>query len=370
MNLRRSTERKSQFVPLHDPSIQTQIAFGILVWLFVAIRFIVRAHYYKVYGLDDYFMFASLLIFTAATVTTSKLLALILGGQIMAFMNELVVVCHISSEIYVVSAVLVIAATICVKVSIACFLLRLIVSKWQRAVMYIITAVTILANSISGLFYLITCGSPRNSILYEFTGVCLGYPKIPTKQFVQLVFGLSVYTNVGVDVIMSVLSIFMMFSEMLDKKQKVSIAFFIGFSLAGCAFAVAKIYFTDFRIQADGGSWGDVQSIQYDVSIAVTFNQAEVVAYIIGGCVVTFRPLFIALADTCTGRRRKNSSGISIRDSSSNSARSALARRLSAGLNLTQSSSKSQVNHDVGAVEFNMAEMRYSASGGNERQDV
>jgi hypothetical protein len=158
------------------------------------------------------------------------------------------------------------------------------------------------------LTFLISCGGPREAAHFLLVGNCLASPKINLTDFIRIGIWVPTYTNVAVDVIFSFIPIPMLLLTTLDRKQKIVVSSYLALSTVGSVCAIAKTFFTF-------GNHMDPSSIlKLELGYA-SFNTGELAAYIIGGCIATYRPLFLALTrktllpcTTADSRPRTNAS--------------------------------------------------------------
>jgi hypothetical protein len=170
-----------------------------------------------------------------------------------------------------------------------CFLfLRILTQPYARYTIIAATCLSAIANIIACMMFLVTCGGPRQASKFLFEEVCLAPPYVQLRTFLNMAIYFPVYINIAVDIIFSLIPIPMLLQTTLDRKQKISVSFFLALSTMGCICAVGKVFF----------SYPQNRNMQAFLTAARTwtcFNTSELAAYIIGGCLAAYRPLFTAL---------------------------------------------------------------------------
>jgi hypothetical protein len=175
------------------------------------------------------------------------------------------------------------------KLSLCFFFLRVLVNKWSRWIVIAATTISTIGNLVGCLTFLISCGGPREAAHFLLIGSCIAKPQIDLVDFIRIGIWVPTYTNIAVDIIFSIIPIPMLLSTTLDRKQKVVVGTYLALSTVGVVCAIAKIFFTF-------GNKGNVaSSLQLELGYA-SLNTSELAAYIIGGCIATYRPLFMALS--------------------------------------------------------------------------
>ncbi|KAF2671118.1 hypothetical protein BT63DRAFT_209170 [Microthyrium microscopicum] len=253
----------------------------IFSWLFFMVRVYVKIRYLKrVSAMEDYFMAAALLTFTALCGCFLPFGYWLLSGRILQHFKQV-------PDLYITSTMLIFVTNLLLKLSIGSFFLRVLNKKGARFVVYVAMIFSTLVNLNAIVFCLITCGSPHNAIDLIFYESCKGSPKISLQVFVWQIIYLPSYSTLAIDVALSILPIPMLMQTTLDRKQKATVIIFLCFSTMGCVCSALKIYY--IVGSTEGGNQGT--SLREEAYVSSTTG--EMAAYIIGSSITTSRPLFV-----------------------------------------------------------------------------
>jgi hypothetical protein len=191
--------------------------------------------------------------------------------------------------LYASSVALVLWANIALKLSLCFFFLRILNQRYARYTVIGATALSTATNVTACLIFLISCGGPRSAVNFVFAGVCASKPSISRHAFISAGVYLPTYTNIAVDIVFSLSPIPMLLSTTLDRKQKITVTFYLALSTIGSICAIGKPFYT----------YGNSATTAGYISAArgyLCFNMSELAAYIIGGCIATYRPLVTAIS--------------------------------------------------------------------------
>ncbi|KAF2674661.1 hypothetical protein BT63DRAFT_419945 [Microthyrium microscopicum] len=269
----------SNLSPLDITANKIILALLFPAWFCVLLRLYIRWKYAK-FGLDDYLMVAAVCAYTATTGCMIQLVYLILSGRALTKFQSL-------SDFYCVGSILVFLTVLLVKLALGVFFLRLLIQKWSRAVVYMTMILSTVVCLTAVLVSFITCGSPRHAVYFTFTGICKGRPHISRIAFSWFIIFLPSYVNLAVDVVLSILPIPMLLQTTLDRRQKITVSLFLGFSTIGCVSSVLKVINVEKR-NFTSTSIGDLSKT---LTLFIVYTSLEIFAYIVGGCLATYRPL-------------------------------------------------------------------------------
>jgi hypothetical protein len=179
-------------------------------------------------------------------------------------------------------------ANIALKLSLCFFFLRILNQRYARYTIIGATALSTATNITACLIFLISCGGPRSAVNFIFAGVCASKPSISRHAFISAGVYLPTYTNIAVDNVFSLSPIPMLLSTTLDRKQKITVTFYLALSTIGSICAIGKPFYTYGTNTTPAGYIASARGY-------ICFNMSELAAYIIGGCIATYRPLVTAI---------------------------------------------------------------------------
>lgn len=93
-------------------------------------------------------------------------------------------------------------------------------------------AISTILNLVAALFYLISCGGPKNAAILGMTGNCMASPRMSFHDWASIAIYMPAYGNVVIDVIFCLLPIQMLVETTLDFRQKATVMALIVLSTA------------------------------------------------------------------------------------------------------------------------------------------
>jgi hypothetical protein len=107
------------------------------------------------------------------------------------------------------------------KLSLGLFLLRFLLSPWQRRLVYIAMIVSTLFNAFYLFWEIFNCGNPRTSLARAAANKC------PSKQVEFGVALMQAVANVMTDIILTVMPVPLLWSMTMEWRVKISVGFIL-----------------------------------------------------------------------------------------------------------------------------------------------
>ncbi|KAL2220374.1 putative integral membrane protein [Thermoascus aurantiacus ATCC 26904] len=253
--------------------LAVNILFFVLSWLTVSLRVYVRAGMLKSFGIDDWLMVVSHLIFTAYLICQ-------LGGVIHGTGRH---VWDVKLENYVKALrfwffceVFYVASCCLLKVSIGVFLLRIAVQRLHIWIIWLFIAGNIIFGTVYDLLVLFQCNPISAWWTLERKG-CLD-PKI----IVDATYAASAINAVA-DWTFGTLPIFMVKNLNMSKRTKGIVIGILSFAAIGSTATCVRIQYV--------AALGDVKDFLWSTTDIAIWSTVEVGVGITAGCAATLRPL-------------------------------------------------------------------------------
>lgn len=265
--------------PESNAVLGVSIAFLVLTWIPFVLRLYVRGAMLRNFGLDDYIMILTQIIFTASCILQIYCAINWAFGRHLWDLNPYLGentfrVWYICETLYVVSTTL-------VKISVGFFLLRIARNKIH---IWIIRVTMLL------------CGLFGTAITFVFIFQChpvsdwwsLDHSRcLPQTTIAGLTYGFSAL-NIVADWTMSIVPAFMVAGLQMSKRQRILVGGLLCFAGAGCLATIARLPFIDILLNGRGDflytSTGLILGSTLEVGIGIT-----------AGCIAALRPLFHAV---------------------------------------------------------------------------
>ncbi|KAL1304819.1 hypothetical protein AAFC00_003747 [Neodothiora populina] len=154
--------------------VRVGVAFLVVAWISTALRFWTRTMIIRSLGWDDYTMLLTMISFTVQCAY------LIRGGIIEMHPEQIVTlgaIAELITDVIAFSASFVMT-TIILKISLALFFLRIIITDWQRKVMYYITAIYTAYALVYFICVTFGCGLPADYLFNTAKGKCLSVDRV------------------------------------------------------------------------------------------------------------------------------------------------------------------------------------------------
>ncbi|KAK6004975.1 hypothetical protein QM012_007754 [Aureobasidium pullulans] len=271
----------------------------------VALRIWTRTRIVRCWGWDDKFMCLTLAVFIGECTVWLRLADV--EGRPVSLANLETYAALICAE-----QALYIAGTICLKISLAFFFLRFLITRWSRHIVWIsVILYTIIA--VAMLFLVVfECGIPRNYVIKQTSGKCVSFR---VQSCVGYVHGA---LNALTDWVFPLLAIQFLVRTKLSRMAKVSCCAILLLAVVGSVASIVRtVYIPRF------GPGGNIYAKNIDPLI---WTLIEGALGIIAASLATLRPLF----QRCSTKTREvlQSKSTGDRSSSSKLAKSSLSSTL------------------------------------------
>ncbi|KAH8883947.1 hypothetical protein GQ53DRAFT_629792, partial [Thozetella sp. PMI_491] len=255
-----------------------QISFLGLAWVSILFRAYVRIHMIKKVSLDDYLMFAAVLIYTGYAIIA--VWGIIGGGTGQHFVDIKPAEAAQALEAWFLCEVIYAPLSALVRTSIGVFLLRIATNKTHRAIIYSTIIVIWILSVIYFFLMMFQCSPPSYfwEQVYHKSGSCMDLNVIPAATIAHSVI------SAVCDFILALLPVAMMWNVQLNKRTKVTVAALLSMGLiAGVALIVRIPYVKFLAISSD---------FLFETIDVAIWSVMEPSLGIIAGCIATLRPLF------------------------------------------------------------------------------
>lgn len=256
------------------------IAFLVATWVLVSLRIWVRAYMIRNFGWDDATMVLANVVFTFNCIAVLYVQAH--GGG-----THLTDLTEIAKDINWTMAVEdTYIVTLCVlKISLGIFFNRVIVSPWQRYVIYGIVALSTLQSLANFFFIIFRCGSsPGHYLIMQLEGKCA--PRWLNLLFLYMHAAVTTIT----DWIFAMLPVCILWHSPMDIRSKLSVGFILALGALGSICSIIRFKYINGLTLIDDFFWNSTN--------CTIWSTIELGAGIIAGCLATMRPLFKLVFET------------------------------------------------------------------------
>ncbi|KAI3401680.1 hypothetical protein diail_9344 [Diaporthe ilicicola] len=249
-----------------------------LAWILVLLRAYVRIVFIKNVAADDWWMFASILAYTA--YSTVAMWGIIDGGTGRHIADLTLEETLIGLKAWYICEVIYAAISAMVRTSVALFLLRVATEPIHKWVIYANLGIIYVISTVFTFIAIFQCNPP--SYFYEQVlgkpGGCMDVNVVPNAVIAHSVIG------AVTDLVFAALPVAMLWDVQLNKRTKFVVALLLGMgAVAGVALLVRIPFVKRLAISPD--------FLFETVDVAI-WSVMEPSLGIIAGCVATLRPLF------------------------------------------------------------------------------
>lgn len=256
------------------------IAFLVATWVFVSLRIWVRTCMIRSFGWDDATMVLANVVFTFYCTTVLYVQAHG-GGTHLTDITEIAKLINWTMAVqdtYIV--------TLCIlKISLGIFFIRIIITPWQRYIVYGIVALSTLQSLANFFFIIFRCGSsPGHYLIMQLEGKCA--PRWLNLLFLYMHAAVTTIT----DWIFATLPVCILWDSTMDIRSRLSVGFILALGALGSICSIIRFKYINGLTLIDDFFWNST-----NFTIWATI---ELGAGIIAGCLATMRPLFKFIFET------------------------------------------------------------------------
>ncbi|THX32929.1 hypothetical protein D6D10_07973 [Aureobasidium pullulans] len=243
-------------------------AYLVVAWIAFSLRTVVKGYIMRSFGLDDWLMVITILIFTADS------------GLLIAIGRDLkdVEVATVYVTYQVFQFAFYTLGNVFLKASLAITFNRILLERWQRIVVQVCVGIHTAFGLATFFFTIFRCGSPTNFYSRYHHSMCVSWDAMQGIQYTNSVI------NTSADWLLTLLPIFALRAMKMNHQAKISACFIL---VLGCVSSVMSMPRFGF-IQALGGMESKFWTNAYPVAV---LSVAEVGTGIAAACLLTLRPL-------------------------------------------------------------------------------
>lgn len=275
-----------------------QVVFVFVAWVVCLLRAYVKFFMQRRVLLDDWFMFASLIVYTAYGIIAVHGVAA--GGTGKHTEDLTPEGIEVALRAWYLCEVIYAPLSALIRTSIAVFILRLATKSWQKWIIWVNIAIIWLTSVV--YFFLMTLQCLPSNYFWQgpvavpgVTGSCMDHDVVPIATIVH-----SSVSAVS-DWVLGLLPVAMLWKVNINRRTKISIAILLGMGLvAGVALIIRIPYVKRIAISAD---------FLYDTVSLAAWSVIEPSLGIVAGSIAAIRPLFKAWGFGLNRSRRSNFGG-------------------------------------------------------------
>ncbi|KAK6002057.1 hypothetical protein QM012_001695 [Aureobasidium pullulans] len=254
--------------------IGVSAAYLAVAWIAFSLRTIVKGRIMRSFGLDDWLMVITMLVFTVDS------------GLLIAIGRGLKDVEHAS--IYVTYQVFQFAfytlANVFLKASLAITFNRILLERWQRRTVQVTVGIHTAFGLATFFTIIFRCGNPMDFYARFHHSMCISWDAMQGVQYTNSVI------NTIADWVLALLPIFALRNMKMNHQAKVSAGFIL---VLGCVSSIMSMPRFGF-IHGLGGMGNKFWTMAYPVAV---LSVAEVGTGATAACLLTLRPLIRSLRE-------------------------------------------------------------------------
>ncbi|KAG9700943.1 hypothetical protein KCU95_g665, partial [Aureobasidium melanogenum] len=262
--------------------IGVSAAYLVVAWIAFSLRAIVKAHIMRSFGLDDWLMVVTMLIFTVDS------------GLLIAIGQGLKDVEHGTIYYQVFQFAFYTLANVFLKVSLAITFNRILLERWQRRTVQVTVGINTLFGLATFFTIIFRCGNPMDFDARYRHSMCISWDAMQGVQYTNSVI------NTIADWVLALLPIFALRVMKLNHQAKISAGFILAL---GCVSSIMSMPRFGF-IHALGGMGKKFWIMSFPVAV---LSVAEVGTGVTAACLLTLRPLIRSLRERSEHSRNSNS---------------------------------------------------------------
>jgi hypothetical protein len=202
-----------------------------------------------------------------------------------------------------------ILTTVALKISLAIFFLRIVVRRWHRRVIWIVTSIYTVYAVAFAFVAVFQCGIPTNFLIKEASGICIHDEVLQPMNYVHASL------NAISDWTFACLPIFVLWNSQIPRSAKISSGFLLSLGAVGSIISLVRIvYIPGLRT----GPAFFTNAIDIGV-----YSLVEPACGIVAACLATTRPLF----KNMVGKVRNTTNTSNSSQPPSDNSKGSLARR-------------------------------------------
>ncbi|KAF2097419.1 hypothetical protein NA57DRAFT_58009 [Rhizodiscina lignyota] len=248
-----------------------------IAWSAIVLRLHTRLYLIRAVGWDDITMIIALLFFTGFSGADMEISVSRTELEFMKYPEILAVI-----KAWIIVDAFYCATQTMLKISVGIFLLRVIIRKHHRWIVYGVMAISTVWGVATMIFAIFQCGVPKSAELYvekRIFNECVSPPSVLGMSFV-----LGGVTALS-DVTFTVLPIFILRDAKMNKRAKISLGIILGLGGLGSIASLVRFVYL-----------GDIGQVTNDFFINTTnlsiWSTLECGLGIAAGSFATLRPLF------------------------------------------------------------------------------
>ncbi|KAL3446624.1 hypothetical protein BJX65DRAFT_112164 [Aspergillus insuetus] len=262
-----------------------------LAAVFVMLRLYVRLHLKRVFGWDDLIAVVAVGCLLGYAAVCHAAADVGLGMHIQAVLqnpNNLIAVARFSS----ISQTLAIMSCALGKTAFAVTLLRIVVERWMKYLLWFIIITMNTVNTLAALFVFVQCKDPRTNWDPSIVSECW-----PTDVFTNYSLFVGAYSGAQ-DFLLALLPWTIVWNLQMRKKEKIGVAFAMSLGIfAGAAAIVKTCYLVKLSEKAD---------FTWEMTPLLNWAAVECALAIIAGAIPTLKPLLTKVFPTSTSQESYN----------------------------------------------------------------